>query len=467
MVYNGDEVSAVVVDFGSHTTRAGWAGEDSPRVVTPSFYGYTDVPQPSGSGSTSNGTATDAPANGDDPMDGTGDESKVGGTKRKYYFGDDGVGVWRNGMEVGNFMVDGIVNDGEAAGNMLKYLLRDRLSVDPSEHPLFLTEPAWNSPKARETLTEIAFEQEGVPALYFGSSGVLSAFSAGKRTALVLDVGHINSSAVPVVDGYALRAGTMRQPLASALVLSQLHHHFSHPTPTRSFPLSLLPRHLIARRDTTAEPGVEPHPTLREDRLPGTTASWRAWAEQGVVDNWKEACGEVVSYRGFDFSTGRDLPQVLYEFPDGYHQYFGEERYRFTEALFDPKKYFDQSFEPPASLRVTPSGDHSHSLKEVVPLSQLVHDSIMACDVDVRASLLQNIVVVGNTFLTRGLTERLDIELAALLPSQKIKVNAFERKFAPWLGGSILASLGTFHQLWVTKDEYEEHGMSIVHQRCK
>lgn len=182
-----DEVSAVVVDFGSHTTRAGWAGEDSPRVVTPSFYGYADVPQPSGSGSTSNGTATDAPANGDDPMDGTGDESKVGATKRKYYFGDDGVGVWRNGMEVGNFMVDGIggccklcgadasVNDGEAAGNMLKYLLRDRLSVDPSEHPLFLTEPAWNSPKARETLTQIAFEQEEVPALYFGSSGVLSA----------------------------------------------------------------------------------------------------------------------------------------------------------------------------------------------------------------------------------------------------------------------------------------------------
>ena len=28
----------------------------------------------------------------------------------------------------------------------------------------------------------------------------------------------------------------------------------------------------------------------------------------------------------------------------------------------------------------------------------------------------------------------------------------------------MLASLGTFHQLWVTKEEYEEHGVSIVHQ---
>ena len=51
---------------------------------------------------------------------------------------------------------------------------------------------------------------------------------------------------------------------------------------------------------------------------------------------------------------------------------------------------------------------------------------------------------------------------------QKIKIHSptipFERKYSSWVGGSVLASLGTFHQLWVTKDEYEEHGMSIVHQ---
>lgn len=209
----------------------------------------------------------------------------------------------------------------------------------------------------------------------------------------------------------------MRQPLASSLLLSQLHHHFTHPTATRTFPLSLLPRHLVAKRDSTAEPGVEPRPQLREDRLPGTTPSWRAWAEQSVVDGWKETCAEMVTARGYDFQSARDLPQVLYEFPDGYHQYFGEERYRFTEMLYDPKNYFNQSIEPPAALRAIPAGDHSHDLKSAVPLSQLVHDSIMACDVDVRASLLQNIVVVGNTSLTRGLTERLDVELAALLPS--------------------------------------------------
>lgn len=53
----------------------------------------------------------------------------------------------------------------------------------------------------------------------------------------------------------------------------------------------------------------------------------------------------------------------------------------------------------------------------MVSLSQLVHDSIMSCDVDVRAALLQNIVVVGNGAGIKGLTERLDMELAKLMPS--------------------------------------------------
>ncbi|KAK1925107.1 53 kda brg1-associated factor b [Papiliotrema laurentii] len=475
MVYNGDEVSALVVDFGSHTTRAGYAGEDCPRVVCPSFYGYTEE------ASTSNGTNTNggAPASGEDAMDvdaapvaAEGAANGEGASKkRKYYVGEDGVGVWRPNMEVGNFMLDGVVHEFEPASQLLHHILHDRLSVDPTEHPLMITEPAWNTPQSREKLAELVFEGEGVPATYFGSNGVLSAFAAGKPTALVLDVGYANSSAVPIVDGYALRAGTKRQPLGSQLILSQLRAHFTTPTTDRPFLLSLAPRHLIAKRVPTPEPGTQPTPIFRQDRLDKTTESWRSWAENTVVDNWREACGEIVSHKGFDFATAKDLPSITYEFPDGYCGIFGEERYRFNEILFDPKNYFNQNVTPPAALRTVETGPHAHSLKDLVSLSQLVHDSIMACDVDVRASLLQNIVVVGNTSLTRGFTERLDLELAGLMPSQKIKIHSpiipFERKYASWVGGSILSSLGTFHQLWITKEEYQEHGAAIIHQRCK
>jgi len=41
-----------------------------------------------------------------------------------------------------------------------------------------------------------------------------------------------------------------------------------------------------------------------------------------------------------------------------------------------------------------------------------------------------------------------------------------ECKYSVWTGGSILASLSTFQQMWVSKDEYEEAGPSIVHRKC-
>ena len=79
---------------------------------------------------------------------------------------------------------------------------------------------------------------------------------------------------------------------------------------------------------------MQVNPVLRDDRVSQTTPTWRHWGEETVVEAWKEACSEVIPHRGFDFRTARELPQTLYEFPDGYQQQFGEERYRFTEMLF-------------------------------------------------------------------------------------------------------------------------------------
>lgn len=41
-----------------------------------------------------------------------------------------------------------------------------------------------------------------------------------------------------------------------------------------------------------------------------------------------------------------------------------------------------------------------------------------------------------------------------------------ERRFGAWIGGSILASLGTFQPLWLTKQEFAEHGASYIDRKC-
>ncbi len=59
-------------------------------------------------------------------------------------------------------------------------------------------------------------------------------------------------------------------------------------------------------------------------------------------------------------------------------------------------------------------------------------------------------------------------ELTNMAPaSMKIKVVAPpERKYSVWIGGSILASLSTFQQMWISKEEYEDSGPGIVHRKC-
>uniref|UniRef100_A0A671KYK1 Actin, alpha skeletal muscle 2 n=3 Tax=Sinocyclocheilus TaxID=75365 RepID=A0A671KYK1_9TELE len=94
--------------------------------------------------------------------------------------------------------------------------------------------------------------------------------------------------------------------------------------------------------------------------------------------------------------------------------------------------------------------------------------TIMKCDIDIRKDLYANNVLSGGTTMYPGIADRMQKEITALAPStMKIKIIAPpERKYSVWIGGSILASLSTFQQMWITKQEYDEAGPSIVHRKC-
>jgi actin-related protein len=66
------------------------------------------------------------------------------------------------------------------------------------------------------------------------------------------------------------------------------------------------------------------------------------------------------------------------------------------------------------------------------------------------------------------IADRMPKEVTALAPStMKVKIIAPpERKYSVWIGGSILSSLSTFQQMWISKQEYDESGPSIVHRKC-
>merc|ERR1711990_1344449 len=91
--------------------------------------------------------------------------------------------------------------------------------------------------------------------------------------------------------------------------------------------------------------------------------------------------------------------------------------------------------------------------KEASGIHDTTFQSIMKCDVDIRKDLYANVVLSGGTTMFLGIGERMTKELTALAPStMKIKVVAPpERKYSVWIGGSILSSLSTFQQMWISK----------------
>ncbi|KAK7060305.1 Actin-related protein 4 [Paramarasmius palmivorus] len=378
VTYGGDEVSALVLDIGSSTVRAGYAGDDSPKAIIPTDYGY--IPTQS---------------DGDITMNESGEGSENTNTQKgaKSFVGEAGPSLWRAGMHVGNPMNDGLIQDFGPIPALIRHALEDSMHVNPKEHPILVTEPAWNTPENRERMAEIMFEEFQVPAFYIANTGVLNSFAAGKGSALVIDIGQSVSSVIPVVDGFVLRKGVAYSPLPK-LVQANARHILTNPNPARPSGIELYPHQLIATK-IPVEPNAPPQFTLREDRVAGVTDSWRRWYEDREIDEWMQTvCG--VLEQGWNDQIAHSRPAKQYEFPTGYNTYFsGHDRHSVGEQFF---------FHSPALMA------SNANLPRHIPA--LISDSIRACDPELRQVLMGNVVLTGGGSLFTGFADRLNNELS-------------------------------------------------------
>lgn len=165
---------------------------------------------------------------------------------------------------------------------------------------------------------------------------------------------------------------------------------------------------------------------------------------------------------------------TFYELPDGTHVDLTKNQYsrdlcRLPELLFAQDLPFIQKSE--VSIEDRKYRNPAEMTLASLPMHYLAKESLRAVlDADVRKELCGNIILAGGTSLIPMLDQRFSVEMNDIVSSlYKCKViasrNTIERRYASWIGGSILTSLGSFQQLWMSKNEYEEYGVLLALQR--
>lgn len=168
----------------------------------------------------------------------------------------------------------------------------------------------------------------------------------------------------PLQEGYVLTQAVVKSPLGADYLSLQCRQYLE------GQGIDLTPSYSIATKESVRE---RESPRFTVKKLPDKlTPSWQQYMLKSLLQDFQMSTVQVLEVP-YDERTASQIPSVHYEFPTGYHQDFGYERFKLAESLFD------------------------HTM---LGAGQLASTSVGMCDADVRLSLYGSIVITGgNTLL--------------------------------------------------------------------
>jgi len=365
------EKHAVVLDIGVAYTKCGYAGEMSPRCIIPSV------------------------------------------TSNRVVLHD-----CTSPNDLYNALVD-----------FIHHLYFKWLLVNPKDRRVVVVESIIGSTMFRDTLAKVLFRHYEVSSVLFVPSHLMPLFSLGVHTALVLDVGHRESTLIPIYEGVPVLAAWQAQPLAGEAVQAAIK-------------ADLICRGVVTSggEDDPGRPiGEEPQLLTRE-----------------VVEDVLVRCCFITTLQ-----RGREVSQLL-------------------QGGSDETSLATWMKDAPPPVRYPAGGGSVMKIdgatregaaellwqldQDGMSVASMVLDSILACPVDCRRKLAANLVLVGGTTMMPGFKKRLNQELRNLLTTEKyqaLKLDSFKvhsppgkPNFTTWLGGAIFGATDVVVTRSLTREQY-------------
>ncbi|KAL0477016.1 actin [Acrasis kona] len=286
----------------------------------------------------------------------------------------------------------------------LDHIYKDEFVVRPDDYGVIMTESPSSQKNYREKLVKLMFEQYDVPYFYLARQDVLTALSAGKLTAAVLESGYGVTLASVIYEGYAINNLTHKLEIGAADVDDAL------------MKILIEERGVVFATDS----------------------------ERYQVRLIKEKFCNVASQQSAFDST--DVTTDTFELPDGRVITIGDvEKYKPSELLFYPREF----------------GFNSDGVHE--SLAQCINRS----DEELRPWLYKNIICGGGNTAFSGIDTRLQNEISELSSTITVHVEApVSRKYSAWIGAAMLSSLSTFEKMAMRRSQYDEVGEQLVHRVC-
>lgn len=366
----------------------------------------------------------------------------------------------------------------------------------------------------RSKMMELFFEKFDAPAVFIAPSPMLAAFAHGRQTALVVDVGGGGTRVTPIIDGLVLRSAQRRSGRGGEWLGSVQAGALTDYCGVAD----VVPRYALGgpvagrnsrRRTVKYGPGSSVRETIFHrlamadvmyEMLTGSHVTLSPWrsditvpfvgyqgdkkrkrdgdgdsdGDDAAEDDTDDSEDAAAAIAVEDDDGGDDeVEGTSYTLPDGTKVGLamskpGKDLCRLPELMYTDEIPFINLEQ---EMAMAPGMSVGQATLSSLPIQRLAHASLTAVgDGDARKELCSNILLTGAASLFPNMEARLSYEISNIAPSAyKCKVvasrNTVERRYAPWIGGSILTSLGSFQQLWLSRAEYEEYGATLGSNR--